>query len=79
MLFILVIQFGHGQSNPTFLIEVGSGSSLKRYVLRKKPPGKLLQSAHAVDREFQVSIFNPRSNHLNFEFRIFGGENVSLL
>jgi acyl-CoA dehydrogenase len=51
-----VSQFGHGQSNPTFLIEVGSGSSLKRYVLRKKPPGKLLQSAHAVDREFQVSI-----------------------
>ncbi|KAL1211893.1 putative acyl-CoA dehydrogenase IBR3 [Cardamine amara subsp. amara] len=49
-----VSQFGHGQSNPTFLIEVGSGSSLKRYVLRKKPPGKLLQSAHAVDREFQV-------------------------
>ena len=27
---------------------------MKRYVLRKKPPGKLLQSAHAVDREFQV-------------------------
>ncbi|XP_010486212.1 PREDICTED: probable acyl-CoA dehydrogenase IBR3 [Camelina sativa] len=49
-----VSQFGHGQSNPTFLIEVGSESSLKRYVLRKKPPGKLLQSAHAVEREFQV-------------------------
>ncbi|XP_010524721.1 PREDICTED: probable acyl-CoA dehydrogenase IBR3 isoform X2 [Tarenaya hassleriana] len=49
-----VSQFGHGQSNPTFLIEVGSGNSLKRYVLRKKPPGKLLQSAHAVEREFQV-------------------------
>ncbi|XP_023641973.1 probable acyl-CoA dehydrogenase IBR3 [Capsella rubella] len=49
-----VSQFGHGQSNPTFLIEVGSGSSSKRYVLRKKPPGKLLQSAHAVEREFQV-------------------------
>ena len=30
------------------------GDSVKRYVLRKKPPGKLLQSAHAVDREFQV-------------------------
>ncbi|KAK2645497.1 hypothetical protein Ddye_020692 [Dipteronia dyeriana] len=49
-----VFQFGHGQSNPTFLIEVGSGDAVKRYVLRKKPPGKLLQSAHAVDREFQV-------------------------
>ncbi|XP_058212506.1 probable acyl-CoA dehydrogenase IBR3 isoform X3 [Rhododendron vialii] len=49
-----VSQFGHGQSNPTFLIEVISGSSVNRYVLRKKPPGKLLASAHAVEREFQV-------------------------
>ncbi|KAG5006004.1 hypothetical protein JHK85_024546 [Glycine max] len=50
-----VSQFGHGQSNPTYLLEVGSyGSVVKRYVLRKKPPGKLLASAHAVDREFQV-------------------------
>ncbi|OVA02616.1 Aminoglycoside phosphotransferase [Macleaya cordata] len=47
-------QFGHGQSNPTYLMEVSSGASVKRYVLRKKPPGKLLQSAHAVEREFQV-------------------------
>lgn len=36
-------------------MKVGSGSSVKRYVLRKKPPGKLLESAHAVEREFQVS------------------------
>ncbi|KAK7412923.1 hypothetical protein VNO78_04683 [Psophocarpus tetragonolobus] len=50
-----VSQFGHGQSNPTYLLEVGShGSAVKRYVLRKKPPGKLLASAHAVDREFKV-------------------------
>ncbi|KAK7836394.1 putative acyl-coa dehydrogenase ibr3 [Quercus suber] len=51
-----VSQFGHGQSNPTYLMEVRSsmGDSVKRYVLRKKPPGKLLHSAHAVDREFQV-------------------------
>ncbi|KAI8003570.1 putative acyl-CoA dehydrogenase IBR3 [Camellia lanceoleosa] len=49
-----VSQFGYGQSNPTFLLEVSSGSSVKRYVLRKKPPGKLLESAHAVEREFQV-------------------------
>ncbi|KAB2599358.1 acyl-CoA dehydrogenase family member 10 [Pyrus ussuriensis x Pyrus communis] len=49
-----VSKFGHGQSNPTYKIEAGSGASLKRYVLRKKPPGKLLQSAHAVEREFQV-------------------------
>ncbi len=45
-----VEQFLGGQSNPTFLIEDGSGS----YVMRKKPPGKLLPSAHAVDREFRV-------------------------
>ncbi|KAL7123808.1 hypothetical protein ABFS83_14G006900 [Erythranthe nasuta] len=50
----IVSQFGHGQSNPTFLIEVHSGSIKKRYVMRKKPPGKLLESAHAVEREFQV-------------------------
>jgi aminoglycoside phosphotransferase (APT) family kinase protein len=39
-----------GQSNPTFLLSAGSG----RYVLRKKPPGQLLKSAHAVDREYRV-------------------------
>lgn len=49
-----VSKFGHGQSNPTYKLEVGSGASLKRYVLRKKPAGKLLPSAHAVEREFQV-------------------------
>ncbi|KAL6526505.1 putative acyl-CoA dehydrogenase ibr3 [Orobanche gracilis] len=49
-----VSQFGHGQSNPTFLLEVHSGSLKKHYVMRKKPPGKLLESAHAVEREFQV-------------------------
>ncbi len=45
-----VEQFLGGQSNPTFLVEDPSG----RYVLRKKPPGKLLPSAHAVDREYRV-------------------------
>ncbi|KAK6930203.1 Aminoglycoside phosphotransferase [Dillenia turbinata] len=49
-----ISQFGHGQSNPTFLIEVGSRDSVKKYVLRKRPHGKMLESAHAVDREFQV-------------------------
>ena len=44
-------QFNVGQSNPTFIIESTEG---KRYVLRKKPPGDLLPSAHAVDREFKV-------------------------
>ena len=43
-------KFPGGQSNPTFLIEAASG----RYVLRRKPPGELLKSAHAVDREFRV-------------------------
>jgi len=45
-----VAQFKGGQSNPTYLVSAGG----KRYVLRRKPPGKLLQSAHAVDREFRV-------------------------
>jgi aminoglycoside phosphotransferase (APT) family kinase protein len=39
-----------GQSNPTFLLSTPSG----RYVLRKKPPGQLLKSAHQVDREYRV-------------------------
>lgn len=43
-------KFPGGQSNPTFLIEAKSG----KYVLRRKPPGLLLKSAHAVDREFRV-------------------------
>jgi aminoglycoside phosphotransferase (APT) family kinase protein len=45
-----VQQFEGGQSNPTFLLIAG----VKEYVLRKKPPGKLLPSAHQVDREFRV-------------------------
>ncbi|KAJ8492073.1 hypothetical protein OPV22_013794 [Ensete ventricosum] len=52
-----VSQFGYGQSNPTFCLEVASHGSpgvVKRYVLRKKPPGVLLESAHSVEREFQV-------------------------
>jgi aminoglycoside phosphotransferase (APT) family kinase protein len=45
-----VRQFKGGQSNPTYqLITPG-----KKYVLRRKPPGKLLPSAHAVDREYKV-------------------------
>ncbi len=43
-------QFRGGQSNPTYLVTAGA----RRYVLRKKPPGALLPSAHAVDREFHV-------------------------
>ncbi|HLY54792.1 MAG TPA: phosphotransferase family protein, partial [Stellaceae bacterium] len=43
-------QFEGGQSNPTYLVETPE----RRYVLRRKPPGVLLPSAHAVDREFRV-------------------------
>ena len=43
-------KFPGGQSNPTWLLSAASG----RYVLRSKPPGQLLKSAHAVDREFRV-------------------------
>jgi aminoglycoside phosphotransferase (APT) family kinase protein len=45
-----VEQFKGGQSNPTFLLRTPQRS----YVLRRKPPGKLLPSAHAVDREYRV-------------------------
>ncbi|AOY89252.1 phosphotransferase family protein [Marinobacter salinus] len=45
-----VKQFQGGQSNPTFLLDTDSG----RYVLRKKPPGKTLPSAHMVEREYKV-------------------------
>ena len=47
---VAVRQFKGGQSNPTYLVE----TPLRRYVLRRKPPGKLLPSAHAVDREYRV-------------------------
>jgi aminoglycoside phosphotransferase (APT) family kinase protein len=47
---LAVRQFKGGQSNPTYLLETRP----RRYVLRRKPPGKLLPSAHAVDREFRI-------------------------
>jgi aminoglycoside phosphotransferase (APT) family kinase protein len=45
-----IVQFKGGQSNPTYQLRTPS----QNYVLRRKPPGKLLPSAHAVDREFKV-------------------------
>jgi aminoglycoside phosphotransferase (APT) family kinase protein len=45
-----VKQFKGGQSNPTYLLQTPA----RAYVLRRKPPGKLLPSAHAVDREYRV-------------------------
>ena len=47
---LTVRQFQHGQSNPTYLLQLGSVS----YVLRKKPPGPLLPGAHAIEREARV-------------------------
>ena len=47
---LTVRQFKGGQSNPTYLLQTPQ----KNYVLRRKPPGQLLASAHAVDREFRV-------------------------
>ena len=47
---LTVSQFKGGQSNPTYRIDAAARS----YVLRRKPPGKLLPGAHAVDREYRV-------------------------
>lgn len=47
---ITATKFQTGQSNPTFHLDTPAGA----YVLRRKPPGALLKSAHAVDREFRV-------------------------
>src|SRR6266851_6081177 len=43
-------QFAGGQSNPTYMLETPAA----RFVMRKKPPGTLLQSAHQVEREFRI-------------------------
>src|SRR5262245_16393622 len=45
-----VRQFAGGQSNPTFVLSSGS----RRWVLRKKPPGTLLPSAHQIEREHKI-------------------------
>jgi aminoglycoside phosphotransferase (APT) family kinase protein len=47
---LTVRQFRGGQSNPTYYLQADG----RAYVLRRKPPGKLLPSAHAVDREYRV-------------------------
>ena len=43
-------QVQHGQSNPTYLVKIGE----RKLVLRKKPPGKLLPGAHAIEREYRI-------------------------
>lgn len=65
--FRSVEKFVGGQSNPTFLVSADSG----QYVLRRQPPGELLKSAHAVDREYRVmaaladsGVPVPRAYHL---------------
>jgi len=45
-----IAKFKGGQSNPTYRIDTAKGA----YVLRRKPPGKLVATAHAIDREFRV-------------------------
>jgi aminoglycoside phosphotransferase (APT) family kinase protein len=47
---VVIEQYQGGQSNPTYRVTAGT----RRYVLRRKPPGRLLPSAHAVDREYRV-------------------------
>jgi aminoglycoside phosphotransferase (APT) family kinase protein len=51
---LTVRQFQGGASNPTFLLTTLSGTQAAHYVMRKKPPGPLLPSAHQVDREYRV-------------------------
>ncbi len=68
-------KFSGGQSNPTYLLSARSG----KYVLRRKPPGKLLKSAHAVEREFRVmqalsssDVPVPRVFHLCIDESVIG-------
>ena len=68
-------KFAGGHSNPTFLLTADSG----KYVLRRKPPGELLKSAHAVDREFRVisalagtDVPVPKAHHLCEDNAIIG-------
>ena len=70
-------KFSVGQSNPTFKLTTNSG----RYVLRRQPPGKLLKSAHAVDREYRVmnalrntSVPVPRVYHLCEDIEVIGSK-----
>ena len=52
---INVHQFSHGQSNPTYLLSVKKqGATESKWVLRKKPAGLILKSAHAIEREYAL-------------------------
>lgn len=68
-------QFEGGQSNPTFLLDCAAG----QFVVRKKPPGVLLKSAHAVEREYRVitaladtPVEVPRTRHLCEDESVIG-------
>ncbi|MBO47523.1 MAG: phosphotransferase family protein [Gammaproteobacteria bacterium] len=68
-------QFKGSQSNPTYLLT----SENNKYVLRRKPPGKLLKSAHAVDREYKVltslqntEVPTPKTIHLCEDESVIG-------
>ena len=70
-----VSQFAAGQSNPTYLIE----GPAQRFVLRKKPPGTLLPSAHLVEREYRIlaalaetDVPVPKVHHLCEDAGIIG-------
>jgi aminoglycoside phosphotransferase (APT) family kinase protein len=65
-----VRQFRGGQSNPTYELSDGS----QRWVLRRKPPGVLLPSAHAVDREFRVISALHAAGFLVPRARLFCGD-----
>jgi len=72
---VSVRKFSGGQSNPTFRVETPS----RVYVLRRQPPGKLLPSAHAVDREYRVmaalagtAVPVPRVLHLCEDREVIG-------
>ncbi|SNT72814.1 phosphotransferase family protein [Paracoccus seriniphilus] len=74
---LTVRQFNAGQSNPTYQLAVRD----RKYVLRKKPPGTLLPSAHAVDREYRVMealrdtpVPVPRMLHLCRDASIIGSD-----
>ena len=71
-----VEQFNGGQSNPTYKLTDAAGT---RYVMRRKPPGTLLASAHAVDREYRVmtalagtGVPVPRTHGLCTDDRVIG-------
>jgi aminoglycoside phosphotransferase (APT) family kinase protein len=74
---LVVQQIRGGASNPTFFLTTDGGA--RRYVLRKKPPGQLLASAHQVDREHRVmkalegtGVPVPRMRHLCMDDSIIG-------